>query len=139
MTTGQSPTHDKPPGEGSDSEASPAGADPLALARDWMTLVQTELAGLAADREVRETWQAMAAQGMAALWAQAARGFVPPVPPADDPPRAAAAAAAFGTGDAAGDGLALLLGRLDALERRIGELERAAGRPAPRRRGPAAG
>ena len=81
----------------------------------------------------------MLAQGMAALWAQAARGFVPPVPPADDPPRAAAAAAAFGTGDAAGDGLALLLGRLDALERRIGELERAAGRPAPRRRGPAAG
>ena len=38
-------------------------------AADWITLWQSELAALAADREAQETWQAMLA-----LWAGAAGG-----------------------------------------------------------------
>ena len=95
--------------------------DPAAFLRDWMTLVQTELAGLAGDREVHETWQALAA-----LWANAAR-MVP-----HDPPRSAPAVAAFGIGQLAVDERDALLARIDALERRIGDLERAAGEAAGR-------
>ena len=97
--------------------------DPVAFLRDWMTLVQTELAGLAADREVHETWQALAA-----LWANAAR-MAP-----HDPPRSAPAVAASGIGQLAVDERDALLARIDALERRIGDLERVIGEAAGRRR-----
>ena len=43
------------------------GASLHELARDWITLWQSELAALAADREAQETWQALVA-----LWAGAA-------------------------------------------------------------------
>ncbi len=92
--------------------------DPAALLRDWMTLVQTELAGLATDREVLETWQA--------LWAKAAGGG------RHDPPGAAAAVVAPGAGQFADRDA--LLARIDALERRIAVLERAAGKPSARPR-----
>ena len=90
--------------------------DPAAFLRDWMTLVQTELAGLAADREVHEIWQALAASS-----ANAAR-----IAP-HDPPRSAPVAAASGVGQLADNDHAALLARIDALERRIADLERAAG------------
>lgn len=92
--------------------------DPAALLRDWMTLVQTELAGLATDREALETWQALAG-----VWA---RGLG-----AHDPAGSAAVAAAPAAGgDAPGrDGVAALLERIDALERRVAELEQRGRRP----------
>ena len=99
---------------GGPEEPGGAGAgDPAALLRDWMTLVQTELAGLAMDREALETWQALAG-----VWAKGLGGHDPKGTPA------AAAAPAAG-GDAGRDALvATLLDRIDALERRVAELER---------------
>lgn len=94
-----------------------APPDPAALLRDWMTLVQTELAGLAGDREALETWQAVAA-----LWANAAR-LVPHDPPWPAPVVAASGVGQFAERDA-------LLARIDALERRIADLERIAGESA---------
>lgn len=94
---------------GGPEEPGGAGAgDPAALLRDWMTLVQTELAGLATDREALETWQAMAG-----VWARGLGGHDPAGP------QAVAAAPAAG-GDAR---IQPLLDRIDALERRVAELE----------------
>ena len=45
----------------------PPAPDLEALARDWITLWQSELAAIAADREMQESWQAILA-----LWAGAA-------------------------------------------------------------------
>jgi hypothetical protein len=100
--------------------------DPAALARDWITLVHSELAAMATDREAAETFQALLA-----LWAGAAAAWIPEAP-RDPAPRPAPAAAAPGAGDAAPapGGDAALLARIAALERRIAELEGAA-RPAP--------
>jgi hypothetical protein len=92
-----------------DAGGAAAGGDPAALLRDWMTLVQTELAGLAMDREALETWQALAG-----VWAKGLGGHDPKGSPA------AAAAPAAG-GDAR---IQPLLDRIDALERRVAELER---------------
>jgi hypothetical protein len=92
--------------------------DPAALLRDWMTLVQTELAGLATDREALETFQALAG-----AWARGLGGH--------DPKGAAAVAAAPAAGGDAGR--AALLERIDALERRVAELEQQLARR--RRRG----
>ena len=94
-----------------DAGGAAAGGDPAALLRDWMTLVQTELAGLATDREALETWQALAG-----VWARGLGGHDPAGP------QAAAAAPAAG-GDAGGARVAALLERIDALERRVAELE----------------
>ena len=87
--------------------------DPAALMRDWMTLMQTELAGLATDREALETWQALAG-----VWA---RGLGPHYPAGS----AAVAAAPVAGGDAR---VGALLERIDALERRVAELEQRGGR-----------
>jgi len=115
--------------------ASEAGGGPWgsevdlgALARDWITLVQSELAALAADREAAETFQALLG-----LWAAAAQAMIPETLAQEgrrDPAAgAAAAAAASGAGDAAraDGGDAGLRERIAALEQRIAELERAAG------------
>src|SRR5271156_6144782 len=102
--------------------------DLAALARDWVTLWQSELAAMAADREAQESWQAILA-----LWAGAAGAMLAAAPrawqpraqpgahtstdpaahePADGragaaaPPGAAAAAAAPDARDAAIDRLA---------------------------------
>jgi hypothetical protein len=49
--------------------------DLAALARDWVTLWQSELAAIAADREAQESWQAIVA-----LWAGAAGAMLAAVP-----------------------------------------------------------
>jgi hypothetical protein len=46
-----------------------------ALARDWITLWQSELAAIAADREAQESWQAILA-----LWAGAAGAMLAAAP-----------------------------------------------------------
>jgi hypothetical protein len=93
----------------------PEGADE-ALARDWITVWQSELAALAADREAGETWQQTLAlwAGLAAcvLGGADAAGAHPAG--ADAASRPAPAAAAPDARDAA----------IDRLARRIGELER---------------
>ena len=60
-------------GPGRDDGA--AGPDLRKLAQDWITLWQSELAGLAVDREAQETWQAMLA-----LWAGAAAAMLRAMP-----------------------------------------------------------
>jgi hypothetical protein len=102
------------------------GADE-ALARDWITLWQSELAALAVDREAHETWQQMLA-----LWASLAGALAraPPRGGADGAgahsagaaaaPRASSAAAAPDARDAEIDRLA---GRVGELERRLADLE----------------
>lgn len=59
----------KPP----DPAAPPPGLE--ALARDWVTLWQSELAAIAADREAQESWQAILA-----LWAGAAGAMLAAAP-----------------------------------------------------------
>src|ERR1700689_120367 len=59
--------------------------DLQALARDWVTLWQSELAALAADREAQESWQAIVA-----LWAGAA-GAMLAAPPRAWPSKTRAA------------------------------------------------
>jgi hypothetical protein len=125
MTTGHPPEGDPPHPRPPDRDP----PDPAALARDWMTLVQTELAGLAQDREALETWTAMAS-----AWGRAMAGFTPPgaplgspparypaAAPSHDPTRAAPAAASPGDGGAGADDVSA---RLDALERRLAGIER---------------
>ena len=128
------------------------------LAEDWITLWQSEIAGLAADPELIEAWSAFAALG--AAWARAmatmpaamARGAhdraaAPPWPPAaaaaPEPPRPARHG---GDGEPrpAPDGERdRMAARLAELEQRLADLERGpAGSPkdrprAPRRRRPA--
>jgi hypothetical protein len=98
--------------------------------RDWITIVQSELAALAADRELSETMQRMVA-----AWAQAAQAMVSarrgtarerPAGPArtDAAARPAAAAAASDARDAE---IARLFGRVAELESRLAALERQAG------------
>jgi hypothetical protein len=129
------------------------------LAEDWITLWQSEIAALAADREAAEAWSAAtsawAALGAGWLRAAAAPPFGrppapwPPVRPADDgavpPPRPAPAADAPDAGGGAGnardggpDAYPALRRRLAELERRLADLEgrprRAAADPRPPRR-----
>ena len=60
------------------------------LARDWITLWQSELAALAADREAQESWQAMMS-----LWAGAAAAMLNAMPrAAPRPSRSSGAGAA---------------------------------------------
>ena len=101
----------------------PPADDPAALLRDWMTLVQTELAGLASDREALETWQ-----GLLAMWAQAAHTAMAPHDPRQNPPGPAPAAAAPAAERPAVDAL---LARIAGLERRVAELERQPHRKKP--------
>jgi uncharacterized protein YceH (UPF0502 family) len=62
MTAGD--RSDPPPGDA-------AGADLHDLARDWITLWQSELAALAVDREAQETWHVLLS-----LWAGAAGNMI---------------------------------------------------------------
>jgi hypothetical protein len=95
------------------------------LARDWITLWQSELAALATDREAQETWQTLMA-----LWAGAAGAMLQALPRAGHDgggarssyaPRPAAAPAAPDPRDAEIERLAR---RVAELERRLAELER---------------
>jgi hypothetical protein len=94
------------------------------VARDWITLWQSELSALAADRELHE-----ALQRLAAIWGRAGQAMIA-AGPADGPAggagpaapaRPAAAAAAPDARDAE---LERLRHRVEQLERRIAELER---------------
>ena len=88
-----------------------------ALARDWMTIWQSEWAALAVDREVRESIQALLA-----LWSPVSGRIGPP---GGGGPAAApwppAAAAASDAGDAE---VGRLTERVAELERRLADLER---------------
>src|SRR5271156_4264705 len=53
----------------------PRPLDLQAIARDWITLWQSELTAAAADRELQETWQTLAA-----LWAGAAGAMLQGLP-----------------------------------------------------------
>src|SRR3984885_15790000 len=69
--------------DGPGRDETEAGPDLRKLAQDWITLWQSELAGLAVDREAQETWHAMLA-----LWAGAAAAMLRAMP-RDDPAAAA--------------------------------------------------
>ncbi|MFN6999113.1 hypothetical protein [Elioraea tepidiphila] len=132
--------------------AEESGAELDALARDWITLWQSELTALASDPEAVEAWTRLLS-----LWAGAAAAGLRMAPRTDavhdpyaarpaPPPRTAAAGAASDAGGVAGDGgrrddavLARILDRLDAIERRIAALEVGRGRGAGRGAGRAPG
>jgi hypothetical protein len=108
------------------------GAGLHELARDWITLWQSELAALAADRETQETWQAMVG-----LWAGAAGAMLNGVPAASAPhpgdgadrrsgsPAAPGSASAAAAPDPRDAEIERLAGRVAELEQRLAELERA--------------
>jgi hypothetical protein len=157
MDGGNGQAAGKTQGTGSGQGAGPdaaAGADLASLARDWIELWQSELAALAADPETAETWARLAA-----LWAGLAASGLAAMPRgasdeqsagfasagfsgAAQPPRAAAAPASPDAGGAASFRLLeRILDRLEAIERRLAEMEQrvggGAGRtdpPRPRRR-----
>jgi hypothetical protein len=92
------------------------------LTQDWLTLWRSELAGMAVDRELRESWAAMTglwAQTMQDAAAAAARAAAAPHEPAgragaDAPAGPAPAAAAPDP----------RLDEIEQLNRRVAELER---------------
>ncbi|WP_298223892.1 hypothetical protein [Acidocella sp.] len=92
------------------------------LAKDFVAVWQSELAAMAADRELREQWIAMlnlwerVAAAAAVLWSHEA---APRGPGPAQPPRAAPAAAASGHGM---DEIERLSRRVDDLEQRLAEL-----------------
>jgi hypothetical protein len=125
-----------PPHHGRAAGASESAPPDLhALARDWITLWQSELTAAAADREVQETWQTLAG-----LWAGAAAAMLHglprgapdgrPAPPAPASPGAAAPARpapAAAAPDARDAEIERLAGRIAELERRLADLERGGG------------
>lgn len=119
--------------------------DMESLARDWITLWQSEFSALAHDREAAETISRLAAlwAGAAAAWLRAA-----PVAPASghDSPRPAAspgaappAAAPDAGAGALHDVLGELARRLDGIDRRLAALERGRLQPDRGRAGPGRG
>ena len=114
--------------EGEGSAEPPIETELASLARDWMTLWHSELAALAADRETQEAWR-----NLISLWTGAAAAFAAAAQDGAGPrdaghgaiaaaaPRSPPAAAAPDPRDAE---IERLRGRVDALERRLAELER---------------
>lgn len=107
----------------------PEQPDLLELARDWITLWQSELSALATDREAQEAWQKLIS-----LWAGTASALLAPAAsPAGSGERSnghARAAAAAGTAAVAASPdprdaeIERLRGRVDTLERRLADVER---------------
>jgi hypothetical protein len=117
--------------EGNGHADPPEQADLVELARDWITLWQSELGALATDREAQEAWQTLIS-----LWAGAAGALLGPASrgsPAGSGERAdrhAGAAAAAGAAPAApapeprDTEIERLRSRVDMLERRLADIER---------------
>jgi hypothetical protein len=112
--------------------AAPDMPDLGSLAQDWVTLWQSELSAMAADPEIRESWQTMAAL-WAGTMAAMLRGL--PAPHHDgapgrtwpaDAPRTPPATAAPDARDAEVERLAR---HVAALESRLAELERGGNPP----------
>jgi ubiquinone biosynthesis protein UbiJ len=127
---------------------SPAAGSPdlQKLAQDWISLWQSELSAMAADRELQENWQATVA-----LWAGVATAMLNATASAarhgsryrDDRASrqagtepAAGAQAAAAAPDPRDAEIERLARHIAALEARLGELERGSGprRPAKRKR-----
>jgi hypothetical protein len=124
----------------------PATSRARGLAQDWITLWQSELSAMAADPEMRETWQTMMAlwAGTMAASLRAMPRDWPPHGPSGrhdqtargagtaDAPRATPAAAAPDARDAEIERLAR---HVAALERRLADIERGGDPPVnPKRR-----
>jgi hypothetical protein len=106
-------------------DGTPQPGSPQAIAADWITIWQSEMAALATDREMHEAWTRMVA-----LWAQAAQGAARLLPAtlaatADGPSgragpaapaRPAPPVAAFDARDTA---LQRLADRVEELERKL--------------------
>jgi hypothetical protein len=99
------------------------------LARDWITLWQSEIAALAHDREAAETVSRLAAiwAGLAASWLRASPHDAPAARPAAAPGSAPAAAAPDAGLDAVRQLLGELAERLGGIEQRLAALERRSG------------
>ena len=110
-----------------------APPDPNKLAQDWVTLWQSELSAMAADPEIRESWQALTnlwAGTMSAMLRGLPRGAPPGFAGNDrqtgqtgtaDAARPAPVAAAPDPRDVE---IERLTGRVGELEQRLAELER---------------
>jgi hypothetical protein len=103
------------PGETAQDGVAP---DLRALARDWITLWQSELAALAVDREAQETWHTMLA-----LWAGAA-GAMLTAAPRERPGRGAPRHAGGHAGPAASPGTAPAAAAPDPRDAEIERLAR---------------
>jgi len=138
-TTG--PSEDRTETGSPDTSASgqaPKELDLHRLAQDWITLWESELSALAGDPELREAWQAMSALwagAMTAMLRTMPRGSTPWSTPSEherprrgagpaEASRTAPVAAAPDPRDAEIDRLAR---HIDALERRLAEVERDSG------------
>ncbi|MFO1024870.1 MAG: hypothetical protein U1E70_06800 [Acetobacteraceae bacterium] len=148
--TGKAGSRAEAASDGTTSGGRAADIDLRRLAQDWITLWESEVTALAADPEMREAWQAAAAiwagAMTAALQAMPRGSTSSPAAPRDErsprgagspeTPRAAPAAAAPDPRDAEIERLAR---HIDALERRLADVERSSSggprRTAPRGRG----
>jgi hypothetical protein len=112
------------------------------MVQDWITIWQSELSAVAADREVQQAWSKLVA--MWAANARAAAAFLPPGPyqasprdgssgrPRPEPPaRPAPAAAASDAGQHEAESCIIerLARRVEELERRLAELDGSAAKP----------
>src|ERR1700688_287489 len=105
--------------------------DPRKLAQDWITLWQSELSAMAADREIRESWQTVMA-----LWAGTMSTMLRGLPPNPDanrhdgahgrsrPPDASRPPPAAAAPDARDAEIDRLARHVAALEQRLAELAR---------------
>ncbi|HQT61439.1 MULTISPECIES: hypothetical protein [unclassified Acidiphilium] len=125
---------DARPGDKHKAEPPDAETRLADLARDWITLWQSELAAMAQDREWREAWT-----GLMTIWAGAATAAIgaaeamsrhepPRRPRPDGTARPAPPAAAP---DAGGDAVERLHRRIAELEARLAALERDGGPGGP--------
>jgi hypothetical protein len=130
------------------SDESPAheGPDLQKLAQDWITLWQSELSAMAADREIQETWQATLAlwAGIASAMMTTVAGTVRTATSQRDERRTRRARTEYAAGapppaaapDARDAEIERLARHIATLEVRLGELERRRRprRPAKRKR-----
>ena len=107
----------------------PGEADLRQLARDWITIWQSELASLAADREAEETWRVLLQ-----LWTDAAQLMLAALPGQHDGTArrtgthdAARTTAADAAPDERDAEIARLSRRVHELESRLADLERQRG------------